>query len=139
MPAPTKTATISRGLRSALVVEIEGMVVGERPDLADAVYALCEYAMNTQVVLVVKVSSGSGHQHMTIDTAGQVSYSAAPAPRSASSRPPAALTRSLATNSNEQITSSQWVERYILDPAQATPDQTRPTEATRRRGLFGRR
>ena len=139
-PPPEITpAVVSRGARGALVVEIDGMIVGESPHLADAVHTLCEHAVRQQIMMVVSVASGAGRQYMTIDRNGIVSPSAAPAPRSAAPRPPSLTAPTLGASPNDEITQNEWVERYILDPANATPATDEPVPAKRRRSIFGRR
>lgn len=135
-------ATIARGDRGTLVVEVDGMALGDSPHLADAVHCLCEFAIRQQQALVVTVTSGSGKQYMSIDKTGLVSPAAAPAPRNVSPMSDAFVApkeRDLAHARSDEITSNQWVQRYILDPTQASPappEQTPPPR--RRRGLFRR-
>lgn len=141
-PPQTTTATISRGTRGVLVVEVNQMVLGESPHLADAVHRLCEHAVTYGKTLVVTVSSGSGKQYMSINPDGHVSPAAAPAPGLAERRRTLGPLN-LGSSEVDVISRNEWVEKHLLDPAMATPDPHRPgvdeASTKKRTGLFRRR
>ncbi len=129
-------AAIRRSPTGRLVVSVAEMVLCEDPTLAAAVSRLCTYSVRAQVPLIATVASGAGKRHLLIGVDGVVHPVAAPAP-SRTDYVPVPLPdqrRDLGESETDDLTSAEWVDRFILDPSAGEEEPP----VRRRRRIFGR-
>lgn len=128
-------AAIRRSPTGRLAVSVSEMILGEESTLAAAVSRLCGYAIHAEVTLVATVTSGAGKRYLMIGSDGVVHPVAAPAPARTDYVPIPFddKPRNLGESETDELTSQEFVDRYILDPSAA--EESTPTRKKRR--IFG--